>query len=173
MWRFQTEYQPGAGNRFADATSRHPISQYAGMASTSLQSNDDQLEESMVAAVINDAEKFFAVTWERVKMQSKRDQTTTLLTNAIHNGFPTYKRDMPDATKKYWDYRDHLSSFDNVVLYMDRIVIPVALRRRIIDNLHSAHQGVSGMFSRAQASVFWPGISAYIEDARQNCGICH
>ncbi len=99
--------------------------------------------------------------------------TTTLLVKSICQGFPKDRKDMPDAIKKYWDCKDQLTSFDGVVIYMDRIVIPMALRSRIVDNLHSAHQGVSGMFSCAQACVFWPGMSADIEAARQNCGICH
>ena len=56
---------------------------------------------------------------------------------------------------------------------MVRIVIPEKLRRGIIDNLHSAHQDVSSMFSRAQTVVFWSAMSADIENARLECGQCH
>ena len=56
---------------------------------------------------------------------------------------------------------------------MDRIVIPQGLRQEILDVLHSAHQGVSGMLARAQTSVFWPGISRDIESKREHCGVWH
>ena len=116
---------------------------------------------------------FFAVTWEKVKAASQCDRTTILLVGKIKNGFPTDKKDMPDVIDKYWDYKDQLSSINGVVIYKDRIVIPVALRGRILENLHSAHQGVSSMFSRAQTIIFWPGISTDIENARNNCRTCH
>ena len=58
-------------------------------------------------------------------------------------------------------------------MYMDRVVVPVKLRARVIENLHSTHQGTSGMFSRAQTVVFWPGISNDIDEARAKCRTCH
>ena len=74
----------------------------------------------------------------------------------------------------FWDFRHNLTSIDDVVVYMDRIVIPRKLKRgRIIENLHSAHQGTSGMFSRAQSVVFWPGITVDIDEERSSCRTCH
>ena len=56
---------------------------------------------------------------------------------------------------------------------MDRVVIPPKLRGRIIENLHSANEGTSGMCSRAQSVVFWPGITTDIDHARASCRTCH
>ena len=42
----------------------------------------------------------------------------------------------------------------------------------VLDTLHSAHQGVSGMISRADQSVFWPGITLDIQKKRDNCLTC-
>ena len=53
------------------------------------------------------------------------------------------------------------------------MVIPSSLRKAVLDNLHSAHQGVSGMESRAQALVFWPGISYDIQRTREECYVCN
>ncbi|MBY0580465.1 MAG: DDE-type integrase/transposase/recombinase, partial [Rickettsiales bacterium] len=54
-----------------------------------------------------------------------------------------------------------------------RIVIPPTLRNDILDVLHSAHQGVSGMIARAQATVFWPGITYSIQSKRDCCCSCN
>ena len=51
-------------------------------------------------------------------------------------------------------------------MYKDRIVIPPSLRSRIVENLHSAHQGVSSMYSWAQRIVYWPRLVADLEEAR-------
>ena len=52
-------------------------------------------------------------------------------------------------------------------------MVPLTLRKAILDNLHSAHQGVSAMQSRAQAIVFWPGMSLDIQETRSRCRECN
>ena len=172
MWRFQIEYQPGKRNSFSDAVSRNP-SRYAEIASAALMHEGDIEEESMIASISDEVDKFFAVTWERVKSESRNDQEMALLTRMINDGFPSSKKEMPPQISNFWDFRHNLTSIDDVVMYMDRIVIPPKLRGRIIENLHSAHQGTSGMFSRAQSVVFWPGITVDIDEARFSCRTCH
>ena len=51
-------------------------------------------------------------------------------------------------------------------MYGSRIVIPASLRREVLECLHAAHQGVSGMKARASNSVYWPGIAADIASRR-------
>jgi len=172
MWHFDIEYQRGEKNPFADAMSRHP-NKYAERASNSMMSSDDFVEESIVSGLHDEAEQFFAVTWERVQEESKRDVSIKCLIHQISCGFPDSKKDTPTEIHQFWDARDHLTAFEGVVLFKDRIVIPNSLRHRVIENLHSAHQGVSSMFSRAQTIVYWPGMSSDIEEARSRCRTCH
>ena len=172
MWRFNIEYQRGSQNPFADAMSRHP-NQHAEQASLALISVEDEDESSFVASIGSDSESFFAITWERIRSESGTDATIQALIGLINNGFPATKKDLLPQVRPFWEARDHLYVSDGVVLYKDRIVVPFSLRHRIIENLHSAHQGVSSMFSRAQAVVFWPGMTAEIEEARNQCRTCH
>ena len=39
--------------------------------------------------------------------------------------------------------------------------------------LHSAHNGVTMMLSKAEASIFWPGIAADISHHRSTCSKCN
>ena len=66
-----------------------------------------------------------------------------------------------------------MNSFDGVVLYNDRILIPPSLRNKILKALHSAHQGISQMCSRADASFFWPGMTSAIGEMRIRCAACN
>ena len=172
MWRFDIEYQRGSRNPFADAMSRHP-NQYAEQASCSMISSEVTDEASLIGGVGAETEMFFAITWERVRSASDIDDTIQMLISLILKGFPESKKDLPAQVRQYWEARDQLNVFDGVVLYNDRIVIPPALRPKVIENLHSAHQGVSSMFCRAQAVVFWPGMTADIEESRNQCRTCH
>ena len=57
--------------------------------------------------------------------------------------------------------------------YKDRAVIPKNLRQQdVLETIHAAHQGVSGMISRVEDSVFWPGISQDIIKTRGGCLSC-
>ena len=86
---------------------------------------------------------------------------------------------MPDSSnelqkefRNYHKYRHGLEVVDGVVTYKRRLVIPRMLRGRILETLHAAHQGVSGMINRAEQSVFWPHITTDIERMRARCITC-
>ena len=115
----------------------------------------------------------FAVTWEKVKEVSARDESMILLANYVANGFPKAKSDLPDRVSDFWEVREDLRHVDGVLVYKDRIVIPYLLRKQIVDNLHSAHQGTTSMYSRAKAIVYWPRLISDLENARNNCRSCH
>ena len=116
---------------------------------------------------------FFAVTWNRVKTESLKDPEITSLAKYIVNGFPDSRSLMPDNMKPFWEIRKYLHCSDGVALFKDRIVIPKSLRMFVLATLHSAHQGVSSMFSRAQATVFWPGMTVDLENARKSWSSCN
>nr|XP_012557549.2 uncharacterized protein K02A2.6-like [Hydra vulgaris] len=114
-----------------------------------------------------------AVTWDSVKAETEKDTDFKALMLAIENGFPKNKNNFIPNLLPFWEYRNDLMVSDGVIIYNDRIVIPPTLRKEILDVLHSAHQGVSGMTARAQATVFWPGITHSIQSKRDNCCSCN
>jgi hypothetical protein len=91
----------------------------------------------------------------------------------ISDGFPYSEHSLTENIKPYWKLRDNLSTFDGICVYDGRVVIPKALRKETLDCLHSAHQGVAGMKSRAARSVFWPVMSATISSCRAQCRSCN
>ena len=96
-----------------------------------------------------------------------------LLLSTIENGIPEQKHHMPPTIKEYHQYRKNLYSVDGVIIYKDRIVIPPSLRPSCLASLHAAHQGTSAMISRAETSIFWPGITNDIQITRANCTQCN
>ena len=60
-WKFEIAHMPGKTN-VAGATSRHPISEYAEIASLSLMSPADQLEYASNAAIVKHTEEFFTIS---------------------------------------------------------------------------------------------------------------
>ena len=139
---------------------------YAEIASIDLQGDGDHAETVLVAGIGNDMDKFFAVTWEMIQSESITDQQMVTLAKQITLGFPAEKQHVPAEIVEYWDFRKSLDVMNGVVLYKDRIVVPHTLRNRVIENLHSAHQGVGSMNERAKAGVYWSGITKDIEMTR-------
>ena len=113
------------------------------------------------------------VTWEKVKLETSSDKDMEALLVLVESGFPPCRNDVPANLQLFFQYRDHLSACDGVILYKGRILIPKSLRKSILSLLHCAHQGTSRMVARAEASVFWPGITSNIHAVRQSCSTCN
>ena len=65
-----------------------------------------------------------------------------------------------------------MSTEEISVIMWERIIIPVKLRPQVLETIHAAHQGVSGMISRVEDTVFWPGICTEIIKTRGGCLTC-
>ena len=114
-----------------------------------------------------------SVILDNVREQTTSDPTMRHLHDTILMGFPEDSRIMPELTRIYHQYRSDLSIVKGVILYQERIVIPPSLRDQVLETLHAAHQGVTSMNARANASIFWPRITIQIQELRYNCQGCH
>ena len=54
----------------------------------------------------------------------------------------------------------------------DRLVVPHALRKGVIKDLHAAHQGVESTFRRARECIYWPEMKSAISDHVSHCETC-
>ena len=57
-------------------------------------------------------------------------------------------------------------------MYDARIVISFALRDKMLQALHDAHQGIVKMWERARTSLWWPKIGDDIELIASSCVTC-
>ncbi|XP_071500939.1 plexin-A4-like [Diadema antillarum] len=114
-----------------------------------------------------------SVTWDAVRLAMTSDPSMSLLLEAIEQGFPENRNDLPPDPRQFHQFRDSLSHFDGVALYRDRVVIPPSLRGRVLQALHAAHQGITQMCSRAESSIFWPGMTPAITEMRTWCSSCN
>ena len=173
-YRFRMRYVSGSRNRVPDATSRFPTS----MSEPSDDNDEDTLEVEQTAYItaisaLSSLECVKSTTWENVQEATANDYTMLELMNTVQGGFKGKYQTLPSHIKPYQRLSRFLTTVDGVVLYKRRIVVPPKLREDILANLHSAHQGVTSMISRADTSVFWPGITSDIHRVRDRCAICN
>ena len=198
-YRFKMVHIPGIKNRAPDTFSRHPTGDHhppkmilhddmhsvqdlfatpplhipnqliAGLSMEDLASSqmEDQLQESLISSL----HSTHSVNWKHE--QNATASNMLLLLSTIEDGFPDSKHQFPSSIREYYQFRKHLYSSDGVAIYKDRIIIPPSLRPSCLSALHAAHQGTSTMMSKAEASIFWPGITNDIQTTRANCTHCN
>ena len=140
---------------------------------------DDNFDNSsdlaiQVAAVSSiDSLGLQSITWDTVRIATNSDDDMVKLVELVENGMPEFRHELPSSLREYFQFKEDLYTVDGVVMYRDRIVVPPSLRKSVLSVLHSAHQGISSMMSRAESSVFWPGITPEITNLRNACNHCN
>ena len=174
-WNFKILHTPGKKQLAADAISRRktvPAALYS-LSTCCLDDNDDVLSDIEAnIQILLQSDDIKVITWNKIQEVSKEDPTMSQLTEMLYRGFPDSSHEMPKNLKPYHQFRHDLHVVNGVPCYKDRVIIPEKLREQVIDSVHAAHQGVSGMLSRVENSIFWPGITTDIVKRRGSCMTC-
>ena len=191
-YSFKMVYIPGVRNCTSDVLSRHPsgthkppgmslpdavsapppcipLSLMAGLSVETDATTDEMDENNLVHSMCSTLESMLPLTWQCLKEETTSDDTMQLLLSTIEEGFPSIQADVPLNIRPFFIHRPHLYTVVGVAVFKNCVVIPPSLRVECLQALHSAHQGTTMMQSRADASVFWPGIAADIAHHRATC----
>ena len=104
-------------------------------------------------------------------------QYQTLMATLKDGNFANSQCNEKSTIREFYNVKERLSIVNGVIMYMfedgkPRILIPRTLRTKIIDNLHAANQGSTGMAARARQSVYWPGMDRDIQQHVAECSDC-
>ena len=69
----------------------------------------------------------------------------------------------PEELAEYRRYKEDLSVLNVVIMFRSQVVVPRFLRQDVLDALHCAHQGATGMGLRAVDMVWLPGLMADLQ----------
>ena len=180
-WRFNIAHNPGKWHKGPDAVSRQPspllaVTLASKPTKQTLPSDelDEPGEERILSAGLSNlfSASNSAISLDDIRSEGGKDQLYSTLIRAIQEGFPSSRSKTEPQLREFWEVRERLFTQDNIVYMDQRVVIPAKLRKLILESLHSANQGVSGMRRRANATVYWPGMSTSISNYRVNCQDC-
>ena len=172
-YSFNIQYIKGINNH-ANVFSRYPVEQPTN-ADIEYSKCINAITANITSSTLNDN---LLITMDTIKDVANNDIQYKKLIEKIRNGTFEETQLLEDSdVRPYFNIRDRLSIVDNIIMYGFeeqplRIVIPKALRFKIIENLHSANQGTTSMLSRARQCVYWPGIDDDINKHVLSCDLC-
>ena len=83
-----------------------------------------------------------SITWEMMKQELVKDKTYADLSTWITSGCQGPSEELPPHVRLYWKVRNDLHCVEYVPMFNDKTIIPVNMWQKVLEVLHSAHQGV-------------------------------
>ena len=111
-------------------------------------------------------------TQEDIINACQSDQQYQTLSRTIASGFSKCKKNLDPLLHDFWTVRDQLSAHNNIALFDQCLVIPKAFRKHKLLVLHLAHQGVTNMQPRANATIYCLCMNASVRNTRYACQKC-
>ena len=115
----------------------------------------------------------FTKPWiEKLKDSTQRDPILATVYQLTQQGWPHQRRHVPRLARRYWDFRDELSTDDGLLLKGPRLIIPGELQEEYLSRLHEGHLSANKVQENAKHHMYWTGIDADIEDYTKRCQEC-
>ena len=162
---YSIHHVPGKLLYVADALSRAPTS--GKVECTFLQPDEVETFVQGVVAAIPATEQRLKV----YQVAQAQDAECARVMEYCKAGWPK-KAVEEHNLASYWKARASLTVCNDLLLYDDRIVVPLSLRKETLQRIHDGHQGVERCRVRAKAAVWWPHISREIADMVKLCPTC-
>ena len=125
-----------------------------------------------MATIYNDTRELGTLSWSLIAKETAPDTSLSHLLNLIKQGDPILAHSQP-SLELFWPICESVYVQEGVLLYQDRVIISLSLRRQVLQHLYAAHQGTSTMEQHTQAIVYWPGMSNDIRNIRETCADCN
>lgn len=110
-----------------------------------------------------------AVDLEEIEAATDADREMRELRDCLESGNWDFKS---SDLKPYLPFRDEFGSVGGLVVRGDRLVIPQALRSRMLKLGHEGHPGQTVMTRRLRYVCWWPKMDAEIKEMVKNCHGC-
>ena len=150
------KYRPGKEMQLADALSRCPARA------------SQEIKLDMRVDYIT-----FTKPWiEKLKDSTQRDPILVTVYQLTQQGWPHQRRHIPRLARRYWDFRDELSTDDGLLLKGPRLIILGELQEEYLSRLHEGHLSASKVQENAKQHMYWTGIDVDIEDYTKRCQEC-
>ncbi|XP_037812889.1 uncharacterized protein K02A2.6-like [Lucilia sericata] len=156
-FNYSVEYIKGDSNS-ADGLSRMPQ-----------QSSAKDIIESNYINLIESDDKF-AINFKTIARETRRDLILSKVCESVRKGKVNVLHN-EDFTP-YINKCTELSVEYDCLLWGYRVIIPMKLRKVVLNQLHESHLGIVKTKAMARSYVWWPGIDKDIENMIKSCTSC-
>lgn len=104
--------------------------------------------------------------------ETNKDEELKVLKAIIMNGWPDTIKDVPTEVRKYWNYREELSVYEDLLFKAERLMVPKSMKGTYLKFVHQGHLGITLTLQRARSTVFWHGMSSEVETYIKQCAVC-
>ena len=176
-YQFRVRYKKGKGLYVADTLSRVAVRlSRATVADPDHSSFADKQECEVFRLELEEMDltpnRVTADTLKRIRQETPKEPVLAALQTVVTNGWPSERKETPEELRVYWNFRDELSVYDDVLYKSHPVIVPASLRPEMLRKIHKAHQGADSSIRRARESPFWPGMQTAIRETCLSCGIC-
>lgn len=160
-YNIQIEYMPGRDLLIADALSR------------SYMLVDEQYDEQMQYIIHSVVNKICMSENNKIQFQKATDNDKILLElkNCVINNWPG-KNSLSNELKKYYKIKNQINVSENLLMFNQKLIVPVELRPNVLRMLHESHLGIEKTKLRGRELFYWPGMSIDIENYVKDCNVC-
>ena len=152
------KFRARKSNGNADALSRLPLNDIP---------TDVPLPEDVVC-VLNHMNGTTATVTD-IRKYTRQDPTLSSVLQFVKRSWPD---NCENELKPYYNRRSELSVQEDCVLWGNCVIVPPALRKNILMELHDCHPGVVRMKSLARSYLWWPLLDMDIESVVKECAKC-
>lgn len=100
------------------------------------------------------------------------DKELQTLSTTITSGWPSKISAVPQAIRKYFNFREDLSLHEGLLLKGSQLLVPAKLRPKMLTLIHQGHLGIDSCTKRAREALFWPGMTTDITNFISTCSVC-
>ena len=157
-YKYDIAFKPTLAHANADGLSRLPLP------------TDTMEGQSPDASIFNVSQiETLPVTATQIQQATRTDPCLSKVLQYTRHGWPS---NVPQCMKPYLNRQAELTVEGDCVLWGIRVIIPMKLRGRILDELHQNHPGMSRMKRLSHSFVWWPGLDQSIEEVVKSCTAC-
>lgn len=167
QFNYKIEYRRTSDHANADVLSRLPASH-----DTHFDGEESQDDAEMVCAVHSVSRRVNPGDQNALRHESAKDPIISMVLKFTREGWPPKKDDEGSDMKRFRQLADSLAIVNGCLVHGSRAVIPVSLRRKVLQELHLGHFGMQRMKQLARTAVYWPNIDNDIENMCRGCSTC-
>ncbi|KAL0880304.1 hypothetical protein ABMA27_002756 [Loxostege sticticalis] len=153
---FTIHFVKSVENGPADALSRLPLAHKGGDVNS--------------VSYINLVQECIPINFHDVRRETNKDVLLSRILGYVKFGWPSVPTCEDD--KPYFARKNEITSDFGCLIYKYRIIIPLSLQSKVLEEIHQGHLGVNKMKNISRNYVYWPSLDRDLENLCRSCEAC-